>query len=121
VGSEEAKSFIRISKNGLQRKFGKCRGKDVDERQRTSTAKLVGSKNGGRLFAPRRNFTRVTTTLEVSSKRKGSLKNLFKNRNRARSGSGVSGRLRRPGIFCMVSGSSEMISYGSPNVRLTFA
>jgi hypothetical protein len=30
--------------NGLQRKVGKCRRKDVEERQRTSTAKLVGSK-----------------------------------------------------------------------------
>ena len=35
-------------------------------------------------------------------------------------GLGVGEHLRRPRIFCMFSGSSEMISYGSPNVRLTF-
>jgi hypothetical protein len=39
VGSEEVKSFIRVTKNVLQRKFVKCREKDVDERQRTSMAK----------------------------------------------------------------------------------
>jgi hypothetical protein len=35
-------------------------------------------------------------------------------------GLGVGEHLRRPRIFCMFSGSSEMILYGSPNVRLTF-
>jgi hypothetical protein len=40
-------------RNGLQRKFGKCRGKDVDERQRTSTAKSVGSKRATSLICAR--------------------------------------------------------------------
>jgi hypothetical protein len=78
VSIEEAKSFIRISKNGLQRKFGKCRRKDVDERQRTSTAKSVGSKKATLLILCQNGTgktlamvvcMRVTTTLEVSSKK----------------------------------------------------
>ena len=80
--------------------------------------------NGGRLFAPRRNLTRVTTTLEVSSN-KGEFEKEDEFEKiclkRGTSGLGVSKHLRWPRIFCMVSGSSEMISYGSPNVRLTFA
>jgi hypothetical protein len=81
VGSEEAKSFICISKNGLQSKFGKCRRKDIDERQRTSMAKSVGSKKATLLICARTKQERrwhwwalvvcrlVTTTLEVSSKK----------------------------------------------------
>jgi hypothetical protein len=67
-----------ISKNGLQRKFGKCRRKDVDERQRTSTAKSVGGGKATSLIlrqnGPGKTLAlvicmRVTNALEVSSKK----------------------------------------------------
>jgi hypothetical protein len=87
---------------------------------------LIASKdvNGGRLFVPRKNWTRVTTTLEVSLKKgefekEGEFEKICL--KRGTSGLGVSKHLRRPRIFCMVSGSSEMISYGSPNICLMFA
>jgi hypothetical protein len=64
VGSGEVKSFIRVTRNGLQRKFGKCRRKDVDERQRTSTAKSVcGGKATS--FILRRNGPEKTLALVI--------------------------------------------------------
>jgi hypothetical protein len=59
---------MRISKNGLQRKFGKYRRNDKAK----ATYQLhIASKdvNGGRLFAPRKNPVRLTTTLEISLKK----------------------------------------------------